>query len=138
MRLFNGDAPDDRTAFVIGAGAGYSFGYADTGGSGPVARLTIGREGAAYVSHFHTFTGGVELSYERTFNSVGYSALLASLRVGFELNLPKSNRGDPDKVPPEHWKLSGVDLYANIFYFGLGYSMGVALADHFGLLATGT
>jgi hypothetical protein len=137
LRLYNGDAPDDRTAFVIGAGAGYAFGYDDTGGSGPVARLTIGREGGAYLTHFHTLTGGVELSYERTFNSLGYSALLASLRVGFELNLPKANRGQPDKAPPEHWKLSGVDVYVNIAYLGLGYSMGVAVADHVGLLATG-
>jgi hypothetical protein len=137
LRLFPADDEDDRTPWVIGAGAGYAFQYGDTGGSGPVARLVLGREAGGYLSHYHTLTAGVELAYEHTFNDTALSALLLSLRVGFELNLPKSSLGETRRESaPSSWMLSGADLYVDIPFFGLGYTVGAALASHLGVMAT--
>jgi hypothetical protein len=125
----------DRDAWVVGIGGGYAFQEAIIGGHAPAARASIGREVGLYLDDENAVTAALELAYERTFADIRTAALLVSARLGFEVNIREpANLGTVD-TPHSSRYFNGGDIYIGPI-IGLGYSLGVPLGRHLGLVTT--
>lgn len=132
-RLFTDEV--DRDAWAIGVGGGYAFQEEIIGGWAPAARVSLGREIGMYLDDENAVTAALELSYERTFADIRTAALLASARLGFEVNIREpANSGTVD-TPHSARYFNGGDIYAGPV-IGLGYSLGVPFGRHLALVST--
>ncbi len=132
-RFFTDEA--DRDAWTLGLGGGWAFQEASLGGGAPILRASFGREVGMYLDDENAVLMGLELAYERNLDDAQLSAVLASARFGFEVNIREPrNLGTVDE-PPSTAYTRGVDIYLGPA-LGLGYSLGVPLADHLEVNAT--
>lgn len=122
-RLFTDEV--DRDAWTLGLGGGWAFRDAMLGGGAPLARASIAREVGLYVDDNNTVNAAIELAYERALDERGASAVLGSLRFGFELDVREpENLGsvDDDRAGSRH--RTAFDLLVSS---GLGLGLSVAL-----------
>lgn len=132
-RLFTDEV--DRDAWAFTAGGGYAFQEAIIGGHAPAVRAAIGREVGMYLDDENAVTAALELAYERTFAEVRTEAVLASARLGFEVNIREPDNLGTADTPHSDRYYNGGDIYAGPVT-GLGYSLGVPFGRHLELVGT--
>lgn len=132
LRLFTDEV--DRDAWALSAAAGYSFRSAALG-SGPVARIAIGREGGMYVTAHGAVTTGLELAYEQALDDSELRIVTASVRAGFEVAIrTPRNIEEPEPGPPFRYSVAGEFRAGSLFGFGLTF--GKPITDHLSLRLT--
>jgi hypothetical protein len=134
-RLFTDEVDRDAWAFTVGGG--YAFQEAIIGGHAPAVRAAIGREVGMYLDDENAVTAALELAYERTFAEIRTEAVLASARLGFEVNIREPDNLGTADTPHSDRYYNGGDLYAGPV-LGLGYTLGVPLGRHLELVGTGS
>ena len=124
-----------RTALTLGAGIGWALRGDALGGSAPVARLSLARDIGMFVDDHNALGASLELAYERTLGDEPISALIGSVRVGFELDVREpENLGTRQAPPAFSYAVSG-DLLVGLG-LGLGWTLGVPVVSALSLQTT--
>ena len=101
LRLWSDEVA--RRAWTFGLGGGYALRGEALGGSAPIVRASLARELGMYVGETGAVNAIGELAYERSTGPMALSAVLASVRLGFEANIRQpENLGDPAPSPWRH------------------------------------
>lgn len=99
LRLWSDEVA--RRAWTLGIAGGYALRGDALGGSAPIVRASLARELGMYVGETGAVNAIGELAYERSTGPMAISAVLASVRLGFEANIRQpDNLGDPE---PGQW-----------------------------------
>lgn len=136
-RLFTDEA--DRDAWTLGLGGGWAFRDAMLGGAAPLARASIAREVGLYLDDNNTVNAAIELAYERALDERGASAVLGSLRFGFELDVREpTNLGTADDDRRGgHRHRTSFDLLVSSG-LGLGLSVALQATERIALVSSAT
>ncbi|MDB4959926.1 MAG: hypothetical protein JWO36_7495 [Myxococcales bacterium] len=133
VRLFDDEIR--RHEWTIGAGAGYALRGDLLGGSAPIVRGSIARALGMYVGQSNAVTAAVELSYEQSLGPQKLSAVLASLRFGFEINIRKP-RGLGERAPTPWLHTTSFEVFAGP-NLGGGLSLGLRASPSLSLETSG-
>lgn len=121
LRLFSDEV--ERRAWTLGAGGGYALRGDALGGSAPLVRLSIAREIGVYLDDANAMSAAIEVAYEQSLGPAQLSAVLASLRLGFETQIRAPE--DLGRPAPASWRhTTSFDVLAGPF-LGLGMSVGL-------------
>ena len=124
----------ERNGWVLGVGAGYGLHSDALGGNAPLVRASIARELGAFAGTDSTVDFAAELAYEQTLQDPRLAAVLASLRMGFEVNVAPDGLGRP-----KPWSVPHTTSFDILFgpWLGFGLSVGFPLVPHVSLETTG-
>jgi hypothetical protein len=124
----------ERNGWVLGAGGGLALDSDMLGGTAPLVRASIARELGAFASGTSTVDMAAELAYEQTLGDARLQAVLASLRMGFEIDVAPRGLG---RAAPREWShTSSLDFLFGPF-LGFGLTLGVPLVSHVSLETSG-
>ncbi|MGE5182801.1 MAG: hypothetical protein ACM31C_12090 [Acidobacteriota bacterium] len=124
----------ERNGWVLGVGAGYALHADPLGGNAPLVRASLARELGAFAGTDSTVDMAAELAYERTLQDPRLEAVLASLRMGFEVNVAPKGLGEP---APHRWShTTSLDFLFGPF-LGFGLTLGLPVAPHLSLETSG-
>ncbi len=124
----------ERNGWVLGVGAGYALHSDALGGNAPLVRASLARELGAFAGTDSTIDFAAELAYEQTLEDPQLQAVLASLRMGFEVNVAPKGLGEP---APHRWShTTSLDILFGPF-LGFGMTLGLPLAGPLSLQTSG-
>ena len=132
-RLFTDEV--GRNAWTLGAGLGWALRGDALGGSAPLVRASLAREVGMYLTDDDALTAAVELAYERSLGAEPLNAVLASIRLGWEINIrAPRNLGT---AAPTGWRhTTSFDVLAGPF-LGLGMTVGLRASPRWSLETSG-
>jgi len=120
-RLFTDEVR--RNAWTIGVGGGYAIRGDELGGSAPLIRGSLAREVGMDLGAHNAMTYAIEIAYEQSLGQARMGAVLASLRLGFELEIRAPE--DLGRPAPKPWRhTTSLETYAGPW---LGFGMGLGL-----------
>ncbi len=120
-----------RNAWTFTLGAGYALRDDALGGSALLVRAALGRESSLFVGHDGAMRLTGELAYEQSLGDAHVSAVLASLRLGFELGVrPPENLGERAPIGWRH--TTSLDVLFGP-WLGFGMTVGLRAGPHWSL-----
>jgi hypothetical protein len=133
LRLFEDETA--REAWTLGTGAGWALRPAGLGDDAPIARVSLARELGHYLDDDNSMNAAFELAYERTLDDDALSTILASYRLGFELDIREPRNVDTKAPPPSRRRWFGLDMFAGNA-MALGVTQGLRITDVLGVQAS--
>jgi hypothetical protein len=123
-----------RNAWTLGIGGGYAIRRDDLGGSAPMLRGSIAREVGMSLGDQSALTYAFEIAYEQSLGPTRIAAVLASLRLGFEVGI-REPEGLGRPAPKEWRHTTSFETYAGP-YLGFGMSLGLRATSSLSLETT--